>query len=301
MIALSEPEQEVLAKISSNNRGGVRTTVKSLVETFGTKPYGWSAAAALCMLAKLCARGKVEVRADGQLLEESALGRALQNSRAYGNLLLEPQVEFTPAQVRQLKNFYEDFFDRPPAASEAKALGKETSEAFKQQRESLTVLAAQAAQYPFLNALTPVIEQLRSIGGKPYTWYLTELKGQADELLDVKEDAIAPIQRFMNGAQRTIYDEAKQFVQMQKPNAAYLEGDAIEQINDILLDAQCFKGGKIQQLKTLLTATQAAVTEKIESERNRAMDGVAELRTKLSNMPEFSNLPAETDPAGRAF
>ncbi len=207
-IALSEPEQEVLAKISSNNRGGVRTTAKSLVETFGTKPYGWSAAAALCMLAKLCARGKVEVRADGQLLEEAALGRALQNSRAYGNLLLEPQVEFTPAQVRQLKNFYEDFFDRPPAASEAKALGKETSEAFKQQRENLTVLAAQAAQYPFLNALTPVIEQLRAIGGKPYTWYLTELKGQADELLNVKEEAIAPIQRFMNGAQRTIYDEA---------------------------------------------------------------------------------------------
>jgi hypothetical protein len=144
-----------------------------------------------------------------------------------------------------------------------------------------------------LNALTPVIEQLRSIGGKPYTWYLTELKGQADELLNVKEEAIAPIQRFMNGAQRTIYDEAKQFVQRQKPNAAYLEGDAIEQINDILLDAQCFKGGKIQQLKTLLTATQAAVTEKIEAERNRATAEVAELRTKLSNMPEFSNLPAE--------
>lgn len=292
-IALSEPEQEVLSAISSNNRGGVRTTVKSLVEKFGRKPYGWSQAAALCMLAKLCARGKVEVRSDGQLLEEDALKRALQNSREYGNLLLDPQVEFTPSQVRQLKNFYEDFFDQPPAASEAKALGKETSEAFKTLRERLSLEAAKSAQYPFLNVLTPVIEQLRSMGGKPYTWYLTELKEKADELLDAKETEIAPILRFMNGSQKSIYDEARRFVQAQKPNAAYLEGHGLEQMNDILLDAECFKGGKIQQLKRLLTATQADVSETIEAEVGQATAEVEELKARLSNMPEFSKLSEE--------
>lgn len=292
-VSLSEPEQEVLAKISSNSRGRVRTTVKSLVETFGSKPYGWGTAAALCMLAKLCARGKVEVRADGQLLEEAALKRSLQNSREYGNLLLEPQVEFTPAQRRQLQDFYEDFFDDVPGASEAKALGKLTSEKFKEKREELSLLVAEASQYPFLNALVPVIEQLRAVGGKPYTWYLTELKAEADELLDVKEDVIAPIQRFMSGAQRAIYNEARAFVQVQKPNAAYLEGDGLQQINDILLDAQCFKGGKIQQLKRLLTATRAVVSEKIEAEVARSLSKLDELRAKLSGMPEFSELTAE--------
>ncbi|MEL7358177.1 MAG: BREX system P-loop protein BrxC [Cyanobacteria bacterium J06560_6] len=291
--SLSEPEQETLSKITSNNRGGVRTTVKSLVEIFEKKPYGWSSAAALCMLAKLCARGKVEVRADGQLLEEDVLKRSLQNSREHGNLLLEPQVEFTPGQVRQLKNFYEEFFDRPPAASEAKALGKEVAEAFKEKRSELEKLAVQAGQYPFLNVLMPVIEQLRAIGGKPYTWYLTELKGQADELLDLKEDAIAPIQRFMSGAQRKIYDDAKQFIQTQRPNADYLDGDGLKQINNILLDAQCFKGGKMQQLKTLLTATQAAVAEKIEAEASNAGAAIDELKAKLTGMPEFAELSAE--------
>lgn len=53
------PEQELLAFIQGNVRGGVRTTVKSLIERFERKNYGWYYAAILCNLALLCARGKV--------------------------------------------------------------------------------------------------------------------------------------------------------------------------------------------------------------------------------------------------
>ena len=97
--ALAESEQEVFAFIQSNGRGGVRTTVKGLLERFERKPYGWPYPALLCTLAKLCARGKVEVRSDGNLLEDAALERALRNSQAQGNLVLEPQVQFTASQV----------------------------------------------------------------------------------------------------------------------------------------------------------------------------------------------------------
>jgi hypothetical protein len=57
----------------------------------------------------------------------------------------------------------------------------------------LTPLAAQASQYPFLNALTPVLEKLKELTGKPYTWYLTELTRQEDALLDMKESVIDPV------------------------------------------------------------------------------------------------------------
>ncbi len=52
---LTEPEQELLAFIQSNTRGGVRTTVKSLLEGFERKPHGWYYAAVLCSLALLWA------------------------------------------------------------------------------------------------------------------------------------------------------------------------------------------------------------------------------------------------------
>ena len=40
--------------------------------------------------------------------------RALRNAHGHGNVVLEPQVEFTASQVRALKEFFEDFFDAPP-------------------------------------------------------------------------------------------------------------------------------------------------------------------------------------------
>ncbi|WP_419630892.1 BREX system P-loop protein BrxC, partial [Thiolapillus sp.] len=92
---LSEQEQEVLAFIQSNQRGGVRTTLKSTLEKFERKPYGWYYAAILCTVAMLSARGKLELRSDSDILEEDPLRDALLNSREHGNVVLEPQVEFT--------------------------------------------------------------------------------------------------------------------------------------------------------------------------------------------------------------
>ena len=66
---------------------------------------------------------------DANLLEDDDLERALRNTHGFANVILEPQIEFTAGQVRRLKDFYSDFFDRR-RANEAKALGKETGEAF---------------------------------------------------------------------------------------------------------------------------------------------------------------------------
>ncbi|MFW6333543.1 MAG: BREX system P-loop protein BrxC, partial [Thermodesulfobacteriota bacterium] len=179
---LAESEQEVLAFIQSNSRGGVRTTIKSILERFERKPYGWPYPAVLCTLAKICGRGKVEVRNDGNLLEAADLERALRNTHGHGNVVVEPQVEFTASQVRGLKEFYEDFFDAPPPAGEAKALGKAAGTAFQEMKDKIENLAGQSDRYPFLKALQPVLEKLENHVGKPYTWYLSELLREEDAL-----------------------------------------------------------------------------------------------------------------------
>jgi hypothetical protein len=288
--SLAESEQELLAFIQSNNRGGVRTTLKNLLEKFERKPYGWYYAAVLCTLANLCARGKVEVRADGNLLEEDELERALRNNHGHGNVVLEPQVEFTASQVRALKGFFADFFDAPPPASEAKALGKETGTALQELMHQLNPLAAQAAQYPFLNALTPVLEKLKELTGKPYTWYLTELTRQEDALLDMKESVIDPVRKFMSGPQKGIFDNARKFVQTQEPNFAYIEGDESAQVVASLTDPECFKGNRMQQVKTQVETLQEKVTAQIEAEIAKAKETVAALKGRLCGMAEFDAL-----------
>ena len=107
--------------IQANHRNGLRTTLQALVNRFERKPYGWYLAAIQCTLAWLCARGKVELRRDGNLLEDQALEHALRNTHGFDNVVLDPQIDFTAAQVRRLKKFYANFFDGPPHANEAKA------------------------------------------------------------------------------------------------------------------------------------------------------------------------------------
>ncbi len=307
--SLAESEQELLAFIQSNNRGGVRTTLKNLLEKFEHKPYGWHYAAVLCTLANLCARGKVEVRTDGNLLENDELERALRNTHGHGNVVLEPQVEFTASQVRALKEFFEDFFDAPPRASEAKALGKETGTALQELMHQLNPLAAQASQYPFLNALTPVLEKLEELTGKPYTWYLTELTRQEDALLDMKESVIDPVRKFMSGPQKGIFDNARKFVQSQEPNFAYIEnkvgsgkwevregssGDITPTaLINALSDPECFKGNRMQQVKTQVETLQGKVTAQIDAEIAKAKETVASLKGRICGMAEFGALNGE--------
>jgi len=291
--SLSEAEQEVLAHIQSNNRGGVRTTVKTLIEKFERKPYGWSFAAVLCTIANLCARGKVETRADGNLLEDNDLERTLLNTQKHNQIVLEPQVEFTASQVRGLKEFYSDFFDAPPSGGEAKSLGKETGVAFQNLINDLNPLYAQSTQYPFLNSLKPAIDDLKGFLKKPYTWYLTELSHQEDKLLDMKEAVIDPIRKFMNGTQKKIYDDASLFVKNQEPNFGYFDKEESLKIVEILSDQNCYKGNKMQQIKSLVDDLQEKISRQVKTEIAVAIKSVDALKVRLCSMTEFTELEAD--------
>jgi hypothetical protein len=147
---LTEAEQEVLNFAQANNRVGIRTTVKAILEKFERKGYGWPYAAILCNVASLCARGKLDAKADSGILEGDKLVKALTNTQSHGNTILEPQVEFSPGQIRKLKEFHAEFFDMDPSSSEAKALAVETGEGLARMAVKLNGYANQTAAYPFI-------------------------------------------------------------------------------------------------------------------------------------------------------
>jgi hypothetical protein len=211
----------------------------------------------------------------------------------HSNVVLEPQVEFTASQVRALKEFYEDFFDAPPGASEAKALGKETGAKLDELMHELTLLASHGRQYTFLNALTPVLEKLRELTGKPYTWYLTEFARQEDAVLNMKEGVIDPVRKFMSGPQKDIFDNASKFVQTQDPNFAYIDGNEASQVVSSLTDPECFKGTRMQQVKTQVEALHEKVAAQLGAEIAKAKETVASLKGRLCGMTEFSTLSSE--------
>ena len=238
---LSEAEQEMLSFVKGNKANGIRTTVKSLIERFEKKSYGWYYAAILCILAKLCASGKVELNSDSNILEDDQLEKALLNTHGHANLVIEPLNDFTAGQIRSLKQFYEEFFDHPTSATEAKALGKETAEAVKEKIKTLSKLLSDKNKYPFLAELKKINETLTELTTKNYTFFLTDLHKVEDSLLDMKEEVVDPIQRFMSGPLRSIYDDAVSFLKRQEHNFPYINGDESDQILKILKDGACYK------------------------------------------------------------
>jgi energy-coupling factor transporter ATP-binding protein EcfA2 len=287
---MSEAEQEMLAFIQANRRNGVRTTLKTLVERFEKKPYGWYLAAILCITAKLCAREKIEARSDSNILEDSALEKGLRNTQAHANIILDPQIDFTSSQVRRLKEFYEDFFDGPPKANEAKPLAKETGLAFQELLTTLEALASQVTHYPFLTVLVEPISQLRELAGKEYSFYLTDLPKLEDSLLDMKDDVLEPVRRFMAGHPKAIYDESRRFLEKQNGNFSDLRGNEGQQIRDILADPACFKGNRMQQLKSLVDNVKDELATLLEEAKKQAQEAVTALKDELAWMDDFQKL-----------
>jgi len=300
--SLTEPEQELLAFIQSNARSGVRTTVKSLLERFERKSYGWYYAAILCNLALLCARGKVEVRQDSNPLEHDALERSLRNTNAHASLVLEPQVEFSASQVRTLKEFFADFFDKPATSNEARALARETIDALKDLEIELVELHGQKAQYPFLSVLDPVLATLKDVAGKNPNWFLTDLAKAEDALLQTKEDIIDPLRRFMTGPQKTIFDQARQLVAEQEDNFAYVAQAEVDAVRCLLADSRPWQGNRLQQLKPQLDALQQAVSNQLASEKANAGSRILELEQRLQAADGYHQLsPVDQDLLAKPF
>lgn len=286
--SLAEPEQEALAFIQTSHKSGVRTTLKSYLEKFEKKPYGWHYLAALHTLANLYAMGKVEIRSGGEPLEGEEARQAFFNSNGYANAVIDPLIEFTAAQVRALKNFYNDFFGAPPLANEAKALAKETAEAFKEYAGRLESLAVQKQQFPFLEGLTSVIELLRSVCKNNYTWYLTELSKEEDALLELKEKVSGPIITFMNGPKRAIFESAQKFMQDHEANFNYIEGGELEEASKIMADPRCYSGDGMQRLKSLIDGLQTKIGGLVQSEITEAKTRADILEKEISSMPGFA-------------
>ena len=300
--SLTEPEQELLAFIQSNTRSGVRTTVKSLIERFERKNYGWYYAAILCNLALLCARGKVEVRQDSNVLEHDALERSLRNTNAHASMVLEPQVEFSASQVRTLKDFFADFFDKPASSNEARALAREAIDALKDLEIELVELHGQKSTYPFLSVLDPVIATLKDVASKNANWFLTDLARAEDALLDTKENIIDPVRRFMNSPQKAIYDQASQLVAEQEDNFSYVAQAEVEAVRSLLTDDKPWQGNRLQQLKPQLDALQQAVANQLSHEKDVATSRLTELEQRLQAADEYARLsPAHQSTLSKPF
>ena len=291
-LSLGEAEQEILGFVQSNKNAGTRITLKSIEEHFSKKPYGWYLAAMQCLVAQLVGRGKIEASADSNILEDADLERALKNTYGFGNIILSPQEVVSPPKIRWLKDFYRNFFDRPATANEAKALGAETRDSLREMLAELRELAAQKMQYPFLDTLAQPIQTLSELTGKDYAYYFNELPSREDELLNMKEDLLDPVRRFMSGSNREIYDDVRQFMQMQQSNFAAVGEGKLAELQAILTAPNSFKGNQMRDAKRLMDSLKSEVETQLKAQKDEALRKISDLQGRMQAMQEYGELDA---------
>ena len=154
-------------------------------------------------------------------------------------------------------------------------------------------LTRQARDYPFLAALEPFRNRLQSMKSQSAQWFITDAPRHEDDLLNPKEDILDKVKSFMGGAQRGIYDEARNTITQQQANIEYVDPEAAQKIRDVLADPACHQGNAIQDLKSALYDLKKKVDLKVLEERKGVMAAVDEVSAKVTQMPEFQGLDAE--------
>jgi hypothetical protein len=266
---LDVPAGDLLGHLEMRGKRHEMVTMKKLIERYTTKPYGWDQWSIAAVVAHLAGQTKIEIQVDGKTLARTEIVGSLRNTQRYPNLIVAPQRVYDQKIVNLFRKFVIDFTDDGAITKDAAELGRVGKEHLEAKLAELKALRSGAAAYPFIDQLDEPIGLLAELSSNSAAWFVEHFVG-ADDLLDAKDNVIDPIKAFLNGNQRSVYDDARSFIQANSTNIAYLPAGVADGIETALEDAQIFRGNKTAQLGSVVTAVRTQLDGVVAAERDAA-------------------------------
>lgn len=271
---INPPAEEVMSSIVRKEQLGEQVTMKSIVDTFQAKPYGWDLASIEVIVASLIGVSKVTLTVDGNVLKRSEVAGALRNTQNHSHEIVAPQKTFDERKVANFRKFCQDFFDDGSAPKDSLELARHGADKLKGKLDELKATVS-GSKYPFVEQLSGPIGLLEQAADKSDDWYLNDFD-LADGLLEAKENLIDPIQSFLNGAQQSIYDDASTLLTSHSSNLSYLPAASDETVRKALEDPNAFRGNKMAQLKQAADELRGEIESVLATNRasvSAAIDG----------------------------
>lgn len=288
---LAAPADAVLSFLLQRDRLGEQVTAKSVVDAFQIKPYGWNLASIEVTIAWLIGTAQITAAVDGNILKRSEISSVLRNTQKHPHIVLAPQRVFDARKVAAFRTFCIGFFDEATAPKDPLELARHGSEKLALRLEELRALVL-GTRYPFVDQLSDTIALLEQVTGKPDEWYLTDFT-LGEGLLEDKENLIDPIQGFLNGQQRTIYDGASALLQTHKNNLGYLAKDSTADIVRLLDDPNAFRGARMLQLRQAADALRTQIDKVLSDNRADVADYVKERKKELLGSADYQQASEE--------
>ena len=300
----SEAEREILSAVSMNAGLGINSTMRVLVDKFEKKPYGWPLTVIECLIAKLLAKGKLEASQGGEAVAPEHQAAALRNTRVHESLVLQPQTQITPQQIRKLKDFARDFFAAPIPETEAKQVAMAVHGKLAAEFSTWQQIQAQTSELPFAIGLAPVLEKVRVMLAKPaMALYSPEAMAEYDELVSLKESDVDKIVAIAKGPQKSIFVTARAFAHEADANFRKMRewggewvavAEKFDRLRALVDSPDVYKNSGLIQVRSLETELKTDLATALDQAKNEAKTAVDTKAGLLISMPEYA---AATDAA----
>jgi hypothetical protein len=290
---LHEIEVEVLNRIQRNKANHERTTIKSLIDYFNARPYGWYQTAVLCIIAKLFKRNKISLKQDGNNLDDRAVLDALQKNNQYANTIIDLEEEIQNTQIQKLKNFYQEYFNEPNLGNEPKEISRLFKQRMEKELKDLSEMYILRSRFDFLKILGEPISRLKLIAEKDHPYFYNAFDQYQDNLLDDKELVLEPVKKFMQGAQRSIFETVLLYLESNNANFDYIEKESIEKLTTVAESEEPYKGIMMQEAKVALDLIQKDVSTQQKLEREKAKNSIQQSIEKLKSFADFAKLDSK--------
>ncbi len=276
---LAVPGDEVLSFLLRSDGLGEQVTVKTIVDAFQAKPYGWDLGSIEVVVAWLARTSKITLTVDGNILKRSEIATVLRNTQKHSHAVVAPQKSYDERKVAAFRKFCTDFFDEATAPKDPLELARHGGDKLRGKLDELNARVT-GSKYPFVDQLAVAIALLEQAVGRPDEWYLAEF-GLGDELLVAKEGVIDPIQSFLSGGQRTIYDDAVALLIANASNLAYLPTDSHAEVTRLLGDPNAYRGNLMAQLKQATATLDVQINDALTTNRAKAIEIIEGRKAEL--------------------
>jgi len=288
---LFAPSEEVLSFVLRKDALGEQVTVKTIVDSFTAKPYGWDLASTEVLIAYLIGTSKVTLTVDGNVLKRSEVATALRNTQKHAHAVVSPQKTFDERKVAAFRKFCTDFFDDGNTPKDPLELARHGADKLKAKRDELKATVA-GSKYPFVSQLSGPIDLLDQVVGKPDDWYLTNFNLD-DDLVDAKESTIDPIQAFLSGGQKAIYDDAAALLTTHSSNLGYLPSGSDATARAALDDLNAFRGNKMAQLKQATDQLRAQIDQVVATNRTDVVAAIEGRKAEIEQSAFYAKATSE--------
>lgn len=277
---------EVLARVQQMKIQQAQPTVRTLVDHFEARPFGWPMAATLCAIARLLSTSRLQGSLDGNVLKKD-VAATLRNTVSQNKTVLTMPTVVDPQKVQRLRAFCSDFFNEGDSPSDASDLGRHVRERLSTELSKLRSMRS-ASDYPFLSGLDAPIALLEESINHSEDWYFDSFGGKADALIEARESAVAPIEQFINGGQRAIYDDSRKLLREQGPNLGSVDEALVKLVREGLDDPDIFRGKRLNNLKTDASTLQVAIADALEKAKVKARAALTKRAQMIVEMSEYS-------------